>query len=219
MIEDTPPKGLENVFSGRVGNAKDRDIFRDMEPKHLKPVSALNSNLYKIHPFLQIDRIPSFEGRWIFTVWGLVSARAAEGIFAHLKVRVGGGRKFSAQLPLMPIMSATREDAARLGAVMYLTDQQIKGDFYNYRHVVFEYTLRIIINQEVYDKMYRKGETPGHVHEAFMKNIVEPLEGSKVVAPSCYVSTPQSPPPPALSPALAEVIEVVTVSDEEFQTE
>ena len=59
MIEDTPLKGLENVFSGRVGNAKDRDIFCDMDPKHLKPVSALNNNLYKIHPFLQIDRIPS----------------------------------------------------------------------------------------------------------------------------------------------------------------
>ena len=48
MIEDTPLKGLENVFSGRVGNAKDRDIFCDMDPKHLKPVSALNNNLYKI---------------------------------------------------------------------------------------------------------------------------------------------------------------------------
>ena len=208
MMETAPPNGLECVFSGKVGNNKGKDIFRDPGPKNLRPVSALNSIVYLIHPFLQIDR--AINGQWSFGIWGLINKRAAEGLYASLTIKVDQGRRYSAVLPILPILSTTRYEAIRKGAVMYLQDEQIKGALYQYRQVVFEYTLRIMMTHAIYDKIY---QTPADVHETYLRRVAEPLEGSKVVAPATFVARPYSPPPP-LSPEVVN-IDVVTISDGE----
>ena len=110
-------------FKGILQECRYSTLSNSASHRALRPIAALNASTFRIFPFLQIERVPG--GRWQFHCWALLNKKALEGMVACIAIKTRNSKVFSAQFPILPLLSMNRIDAALEGNIFDLFDVHI----------------------------------------------------------------------------------------------
>ena len=206
MIDKTPTKE-ENadriIFKGILQECQHNSLINSHTHRILRPIVAMNAPIFRMFAFLQIERAPG--GRWQLHAWSLLSEKAVAGMMACVAVKTKDGKVFTAQLPILPLLSKNKLDALLKGHVFDLFDVHVVPENPTCGRI-FEYEFRIL-STAAHRTHLNKRESDSETFTAFMDEVVGKL------GVEAQLRTLGGAGPPLSAPTLAEPDEVVIEAD------
>ena len=113
----------EIVFNGSLMNTTGHSFFEQRGLQSLKPIILLNSAIYRMWSFLQIER--SYNGRWVFQVFCLMN-NVVDDCKVQIAVRTADGKSFIARHKIPSMESMCQGAAFKRGLCLVLFDSHLR---------------------------------------------------------------------------------------------